>query len=81
MFRKKRFYLLLALVLFAGYVTYRVKPLLDLQMSDQELAAAFASDKFGRAQLGYQEGTTRKLRYLQIGKEASKPLLVFLHGS
>ncbi|MEM1359939.1 MAG: alpha/beta hydrolase [Bacteroidota bacterium] len=81
MLRKKRFYLLLALVLLAGYVTYRVKPLLDLQMSDKELAAAFASGKYGKAQLGYLEGTTRKLRYLQIGKEASKPLLVFLHGS
>ncbi len=81
MLRKKRYYVLLFFLLFVAYATYRIKPLLDLQLTDQELTAAFASGQYGDVQLGYLEGSSRKLRYLQLGADSTKPLLVFLHGS
>lgn len=84
MFSKKRnylFLLLIPLLLFIAYVVYRVKPFSDNQWSDQQLTAAFSSGAYGQVELGYLRGSSRKLRFLQIGQDSSKPLLVFIHGS
>ena len=78
--RKKRLWLLLSLVLFLVYATYRLQPLVTLQMDDATLSATMNSAKLD-AEIGYQQGSSRRLRYLQIGHDTTKPLLVFIHGS
>ncbi|MBB4079202.1 pimeloyl-ACP methyl ester carboxylesterase [Lewinella aquimaris] len=78
--RKKRSYLLLAFLLFVAYAVYRLEPYVTIQMNDDQLSATMKSARLD-AEIGYQEGTTRRLRYLQIGQDTSKPLLVFIHGA
>ncbi|MCP9236527.1 alpha/beta fold hydrolase [Lewinella sp. JB7] len=78
--RKKRSYLLFAVLLFLAYATYRLEPYVTIQMDDDQLSATMKSARLD-AEIGYQEGTTRRLRYLQIGQDTSKPLLVFIHGA
>lgn len=84
MFRKKRFYFLLLLVptlLFMGYLAYRIEPFIRDQWDDATLTAAIANGKYGDAKFGYLEGPSRKIRYIQLGEDPAKPLLVFIHGS
>ena len=84
MFRKKRFYLfvlLLPLFAFILYALHRIEPYKRNQWSDAQLTEAFATGEFGAAELGYLEGEDRKLRYLQVGADSAKLLLVFIHGS
>lgn len=81
MFRKKRFYLFLPLVLFVAYVLYRIEPYNRNQWSDEQLLAAFLRDTVSVAEVGFLEGKGRKIRYVQIGADTTKPLLVFIHGS
>ena len=78
--RKKRLYLLLGFLLFVAYATYRLEPYVRIQMDDDQLSAILHSASLD-AEVGYQEGTTRRLRYLQIGQDIHKPLLVFIHGA
>ncbi len=78
--RRKRLYFLLAVVLFIGYAVYRLEPFVRIQMDDHQLSATMKSAHLD-AEIGYQQGTTRRLRYLQIGQDTSKPLLVFIHGA
>ena len=80
MLRKKRLYLLLGLLLFVAYATYRLTPYVRIQMDDHQLSAILQSARL-EAEVGYQEGSSRRLRYLQIGQDANKPLLVFIHGA
>lgn len=80
LFRKKRLYLLLTLVLFIAYAGFRLEPFVRIQMDDATLSATMKGASLD-AEIGYQEGTTRRLRYLQIGQDTSKPLLVFIHGA
>ncbi|OAV46302.1 alpha/beta hydrolase [Lewinella sp. 4G2] len=84
MFTKKRHFAYLALtlfVLFLAYAGYRVYPYFKNQKSDRELIAAFDVRERGDIDLGFVEGTSRRLRYLQVGDDPSKPLLTFVHGS
>lgn len=84
MFRKKRHYayiVLLPFLLFLVYAGYRVYPYFKNQLTDKELAKKFALNERDDVTLGYVEGTSRKLRYLQIGEDSTKALLVFIHGS
>lgn len=77
---KKRLYMLLAIGLFVAYAVYRLLPYVHIQMSDQELTAYLASADL-EATVGYLEGPSRRLRYVQIGEDTTKPLLVFIHGA
>ncbi len=82
--RKKRyiFYLILVgFLLFLGYAAYRVFPYFENQWTDEQLTTAFAESIRPDVSLGYVKGTTRRLRYLQIGEDSTKPFLVFIHGS
>lgn len=84
MFRKKRFIALLLLtpiVLFLAYAVYRFEPFIRNQWDDAKLTATIKSGKFGDATFGYQKGPSRKIRYVQLGEDPAKPLLVFIHGS
>lgn len=85
MFRKKRFYFflffVLPLVLFIAYAMYRIEPYNRNQWSDEQLLAAFLRDTVSVAEVGFLEGKDRKIRYVQLGADSTKPLLVFIHGS
>ena len=78
--RRKRWWVLLGLLVFVTYAGYRLLPYVRIQMDDHQLSAILDSERLD-AEIGYQEGTTRRLRYLQIGQDSSKPLLVFIHGA
>lgn len=80
---KKPLLLVLAGVLLAGAVlVYKgVRRLTRSQWTDKKLTAAFADGKYGKATLGYAEGPSRQIRYLQVGEDPKKPLVVFIHGS
>ena len=80
---KKPLLLVLAGVLIAGAVLiYKgVRRLTRSQWNDKKLTAAFADGKYGEATLGYLEGPTREIRFLQIGEDPAKPLIAFIHGS
>ncbi|CAH0999435.1 2-succinyl-6-hydroxy-2, 4-cyclohexadiene-1-carboxylate synthase [Neolewinella maritima] len=80
MFLKKRFLALLAVFLFVAYAVYRLEPYVRIQMDDRQLSAILESEELD-AEIGYLEGSSRKLRFLQIGQDRSKPLLVFIHGA
>ncbi|WP_245911395.1 alpha/beta fold hydrolase [Neolewinella xylanilytica] len=77
----KRLYLLLAFLVFVTYAIYRLEPYVRIQMDDETLSATMLRANLDVAEIGYMEGTTRRLRYLQIGQDSSKPLLVFIHGA
>ena len=79
--RKKRLYLLLAVLLFATYAIYRLEPYIRIQMDDDTLSATVLRAELKAAKIGYVEGRSRRLRYLQIGQDPRKPLLVFIHGA
>ncbi|MGB3801417.1 MAG: alpha/beta hydrolase [Lewinella sp.] len=79
--KKKRLYTILALLVFATYAIYRLEPYVRIQMDDETLSAVMMRANLDIAEIGYQEGTTRRLRYLQIGQDSTKPLLVFIHGA
>lgn len=79
--RKKRLYFLVAVLLFVSYAIYRLEPYVRIQMDDETLSAVMTRANLDIAEIGYQEGTTRQLRYLQIGQDSAKPLLVFIHGA
>jgi len=85
MLRKKRFYFfllfLLPLIAFVIYALYRIEPYKRNQWTDEQLLEAFALDTLSAVELGFLEGKDRKLRYLQIGNDSTKPLLTFIHGS
>jgi len=85
MLRKKRFYFLVFFVLpvvaFVAYALYRFQPFIHNQWDDAKLTAAIAKGEYGEATFGYQEGPSRKIRYVQLGEDPDKPLLVFVHGS
>lgn len=85
MFRKKRFYFFLLVILplglFVAYAIYRVAPYSRNQWSDEQLLKAFMRDTVSTAEIGYLEGKDRKIRYVQVGADSAKPLLVFIHGS
>ncbi len=78
--RKKRLYVLLAIGLFVAYAVYRLLPYVHIQMSDAKLTAYLAEAEL-EATIGYHEGPSRRLRFVQIGQDSSKPLLVFIHGA
>ena len=79
--RKKRLYFVLCLLVFVTYAIYRLEPYVRIQMDDAALSAVMLRANLDRAEIGYLEGTSRRLRYLQIGQDSSKPLLVFIHGA
>ncbi|WP_232830212.1 alpha/beta fold hydrolase [Lewinella sp. IMCC34191] len=79
--KKKRLYTILALLVFATYAIYRLEPYVRIQMDDETLSAVMTRAHLDIAEIGYTEGTTRRLRYLQIGQDSTKPLLVFIHGA
>lgn len=81
MFRRKGFFLLVVLLLGLGYVAFRLVPFVNNQWTDEDLVIAFDNERYGSAEVGYLSGTSRKLRYLRLGKDIHKPLLVFVHGS
>lgn len=81
MFRRKRLYFILALLLFVAYATYRLLPYVYIQMTDSELTEVLTEAELAAAEVGYLDGPSRRLRYLQIGQDTSKPLLVFIHGA
>ena len=84
MFRKKRFYgflLLAGLLVFTCYAAYRVYPYVKNQWTDAQLTKAFRASERDDVTIGYVEGTSRRIRYLQVGQDTSKPLLTFIHGS
>lgn len=85
MLSKKRFYvialLLLPVLAFFGYALYRFQPFIQNQWDDAKLTAAIAKGNYGEATFGYLEGPSRKIRYVQLGEDAKKPMLVFIHGS
>ncbi len=84
MSRKKRYYLLtllLPVAIFLVYTAYRLKPFVQNQWDDAKLTAAIARGTYGDATFGYLEGPSRKIRYVQLGEDPQKPLLVFVHGS
>ena len=80
MLRKKRLWLLVSIGVFIAYATYRLAPFVRIQMDDVQLSAVLESAGLN-AEIGYLEGTSRKMRYVQIGQDTSKPLLVFIHGA
>ena len=73
--------LLVLLIALGFYVEHRLGRILRSQLTDGELTAIFESESKGFAELGYLEGTTRRLRYLQVGNKPDRPLLVFIHGA
>ena len=81
--RRYRILALLTVLLIAlgFYVEHRLGRILRSQLTDGELSAIFDSETEGYAELGYLRGTTRKLRYLQVGNKPQRPLLVFIHGA
>lgn len=79
--RKKRLYLAIATLLFVSYAIYRLEPYIRIQMDDAALSAAMVRASLDVATIGYHRGTSRDLRYLQIGRDSTKPLLVFIHGA
>ena len=85
MFRKKRFWFFILpfvmIGLFVTYALYRVEPYTRNQWSDEQLLNAFMRDTVSTAEIGYLEGKDRKIRYVQVGADSTKPLLVFIHGS
>lgn len=84
MFRKKRLIPLLLLtpiLLFLVYAVYRFEPFVSNQWNDAKLTAAIAEAKLGNATFGYLKGPSRKIRYVQLGEDPTKPMLVFVHGS
>ena len=84
MLRKKRHYsylLFTCLVLFFSYAAYRVYPYVKNQWTDAQLTRAFRASDRPDVTLGYVDGSSRRIRYLQVGQDTSKPLLVFIHGS
>ncbi|WP_020569126.1 alpha/beta fold hydrolase [Neolewinella persica] len=84
MLRKKYLIALLLLTpvfLFLVYAFYRFEPFVSNQWNDAKLTAAIASGQFGDATFGYLKGPSRKIRYVQLGEDPSKPMLVFVHGS
>ncbi|NJC26404.1 alpha/beta fold hydrolase [Neolewinella antarctica] len=84
MFRKKRHFaylVLVPLVVFLIYAGYRVYPYYKNQPTDADLIHSFTDLSADDITLGYVEGTSRDLRYLEIGSQPDKPLLVFIHGS
>ena len=82
-FRKRHiFYLLLAaLVAFGAYANYRMKRFVTIQMNDEDFTAALDARHLEHAELGYVEGPSRKLRYLKVGEDGTRPLTVFIHGA
>lgn len=85
MLRKKRFYFLvfivLPLTLFVAYALHRIEPYKRNQWTDEQLLSAFLRDTLSLAEIGFLESKDRKIRYVQIGADSTKPLLVFVHGS
>lgn len=84
MLKKKRTYfilLLIGLIAFGGYAYQRLYPYQDFQHGEERLLKAFASGAYGAAEVGYYEGTSRKMRYVEVGRDTAKPLIVFVHGS
>jgi pimeloyl-ACP methyl ester carboxylesterase len=84
MFRKKHLIALLLLTpifLFLVYAFYRFEPFVSNQWNDAKLTAAITEAKFGPATFGYLKGPSRKIRYVQLGEDPTKPMLVFVHGS
>ena len=84
MFRKKRLYFFLAIFalgVFVAYALHRIQPYRDNQWTDEQLLEAFRQDTIDIAAIGFHEGPERKIRYVQIGEDSTKPLLVFVHGS
>lgn len=84
MLRKKRFYViafLIPVLAFVVYALHRFQPYIHNQWDDAKLTAAIAKGDYGEATFGYQEGPSRKIRYVQLGEDPEKPLLVFIHGS
>ena len=79
--RKKRLYIVLSLLVFVTYAIYRLEPYVRIQMDDATLSAVMLRANLDRAEIGYLKGTSRRLRYLQIGQDSTKPLLVFIHGA
>lgn len=73
--------LLVVVMVGVGYVFNRVKELTRSQWDDHKMTKVFTSGEYGEVSLGYLEGPSRKLRFLQIGEDPEKPLLVFIHGS
>ena len=81
--RKKPFLLIALTVLVAGAVLlYKgVRRLTKTQWSDRKLEAAFADGTHGEATVGYLDGTSRRLRFVQVGEDPNKPTIAFIHGS
>jgi pimeloyl-ACP methyl ester carboxylesterase len=81
--RKKPFLigLLVVVVVGVGYVFNRLKKLTQSQWNDNKMTEVFNSGEYGEVTLAYLEGPSRKIRFLQIGEDPAKPMVVFIHGS
>ncbi|TXF91211.1 alpha/beta hydrolase [Neolewinella aurantiaca] len=81
--RKRNFFipLLVLAIIGAGYVFNRLREVTRSQWDDNQMTAVFNSGEYGEATLGYLEGPSRKIRFLQIGEDPDKPMVVFIHGS
>lgn len=76
-FKKKRFYLILASVLFLIYA-YNF---LDLRYSDDEMIKQVSQNVFGyEAEVHRYDTLGREMRYVEVG-DNSKPLLMLIHGA
>ncbi|MFN7120063.1 MAG: alpha/beta fold hydrolase [Saprospiraceae bacterium] len=77
MLRRKRFYLLLALVGFLFYAYH----FLSMRLSDQSLRAALSENAFHfKPEINYHYTKERRVRYVEMGQD-SLPLIVFVHGA
>jgi len=81
--RKKFFLFALISILAAGAVVVYagLKRLTRSQWSDKRMTEHFTSGVYGETTIGYLEGPSRRIRYLQIGEDSLKPMIVFIHGS
>lgn len=81
--RKRTFFIAFLVVVVVGvsYVYNRLQDLTRSQWNDNQMTAFFNKNDYGETTLGYLEGPSRKIRYLQIGEDPDKPMVVFIHGS
>lgn len=77
LFRRKRFYLPIVLIVFLMYA-YNF---LSMRLSDQSLRNTVQKNPFHlKANINYYHTKDRRVRYIEVGQD-SLPLIVFIHGA
>ena len=74
-------FFLIGILTFAWYWEYRLGRILSNQMDDLTFAERAREVFDDRAEVGYQKGFSRDLRYLRVHHNDTLPLLVFIHGA